>query len=354
MSITIDHGLRCETIAKALRTIAPDWTLRESDPLAGGYHHVHRLVVDTPAGERECVLKATPDDERSDGVEPRLLSVLAERTSLPVPGVLGVVDDHGTVPSPYFVMDAAAGRVVDRTEADRLSTPTLGTISRSVGRHLAELHRLDAVNEFGHVTHRTGPLDGNRPPGTIDSIGVADPTPSWPPLVREWTDDWLDRLAESRFADLVPEVRPVVDRKCNDLTEAGPFDSAICHIDCSLDNLAFDLEDGSVTGLLDWEFTLAAPPAYDLAFVEGSLAGGPWWYVPDASDRRTAIRDALHEGYRDGGSGEVPRKGRDLYELATCLSSMTLFEDWLVSIGATDEQIEGAARRHHQRIRTLL
>jgi hypothetical protein len=33
---------------------------------------------------------------------------------------------------------------------------------------------------------------------------------------------------------------------------------------------------------------------------------------------------------------------------------MTLFEDWLVSIGATDEQIEGAARRHHQRIRTLL
>ena len=231
---------------------------------------------------------------------------------------------------------------------DSLPSGIIRKIARSTGRYLAELHRVDAVDAFGDLSLHTDSLDGGRPPTTLDTIGVADPVSSWPTLLEEWISNWLDRLSGGQFADLVPEVRSIFDSELEVLSGSGSFTPVIAHIDCSLDNLCFEPGDGLVTGLFDWEFTLAAPAAYDLMFVEESLAGGSWWYVPAVPDYRPMIRNALHEGYRDVVRTAVPSTGRDLYELVACLSSMTLFEDWLKSIGATDKQIEGAARQHRE------
>jgi hypothetical protein len=98
--------------------------------------------------------------------------------------------------------------------------------------------------------------------------------------------------------------------------------------------------------MLDWAFTVAAPPAYDLVSVEESLNGGQWRFVPSAPDRSTLVRSALLDGYAQVGSADVLDRlaaNRERYELLSRCRSMHLLEHWPSVVGASPEQVEGAA-----------
>jgi len=357
-----DRTLARETVHESVRTVAPDWRVRSADLATGGFMPVYRLAVETPSGSRECYLKATPREGGGGvGLEARLLAILGAQTSVPVPEVYGAVDEDDDLPAPLFLMESVSGETVDRPDQWEVPPGVQAGIARSLGRHLADLHGLDVLDGFGYLgvaDDRT--LRGERPPADPGSVEVGDPTDAWPDRLRADAGAELDSAADTQFADAVADVAPVLHDRIDDLT--GPFRPALCHVDHSIENLAFEAGSGEVTGVFDWAFAVAAPPDYDLLYAERSLAGGPLLLLPDVPDHRDRIRDELLAGYREGwpgGDGDDPghavgdpgdaidrfRANRGTYRLLALVRMATLFEGWFDLKGIDGDRRAAAARR---------
>lgn len=352
-----ERELSRDDVDAMVAAIEPDWAVREATLAESGFMAVYRLALDADSGPDECFLKAARGDEdQGIALEARLLALLDDRTDVPVPTVYGAVDEHLALPAPFFLMEAMSGVSISRRGIDEISTDVLAGVARSMGQHLADLHSLDAVDGFGFLEAvSTDPLRGGRPSGDPGSIRVADPTGDWPTYVRESVDGPLAALSDGPFADLVPEIREGVDARVVDLS--GPHRSVLAHIDASIENTLFDPDSGTVTAILDWAFTIGATPAYDLAFVEHSLEGGPWWFLPSTPDHGELIREELIGGYRPHAPDHVVEQFRthhDLYDLLALTHSMCHFEDRVVAEGATEEQVEAARERHREVVGELL
>jgi aminoglycoside phosphotransferase (APT) family kinase protein len=353
----IDRLCDTDTIERMVRLVDHDWTVRRDTSEASGRHFLHRLCVDTPSGSRECILKA-PEDDVEFCAEARLLTVLGTETDLPVPAVLGVVDKHETVPTPFFVMEPLPGDSIHKTKTDTLSRSTLRQIAVSSGRHLATLHDLNAVDTYGVITvNRTETLSGGRPAGRLDQLTVPEGDRFWPTHVETSIEGILDNLPDSRFEGIIPDVRSVVGSLVTELRADGPFEPVVGRVENSLDNILIDAATGEVTGMLDWEFVATMTAANDLVLAEFWLSGGPWGLLPSTPDYRQLIRTDLLEGYRNVGCGQVVEEfhsHRDLYELLQSLRTMLLFDGMFDPLGATEEQREKAAAMLRERAEDIV
>lgn len=342
---------------RMVREIDPDWTVVESTPMTGGHHPVAGVTVETAEDRRSLVLKATRDDgPDTAATEARMLRLLACRTGLPVPDVIGAVDDHDTFSAPFLLIERLPGRKHPRLDMAELDADARSTIARSTGAQLAALHRVDVVDAYGVLTHRRGdPLRGGRPEGTPDELTLEQPFHDWAETVAVWAEQALDALAGGRFDDLAGDLRTAMTPRVDWIEEpAGPV---LAHIDWSLDNLLLDPETQVVTGLPDWEFTVAATRGYDLVYAAQSLAGGPWSYVPGYPDVREPIVDGLLAGYREhtpDGAIEEFRTNRETYELLNTLHGLLHTADRLELDGATDAQLDGAIAQLRERARSFV
>lgn len=358
-----DRDIEEATLARMVRTIDGRWELTRAALADNGYLPVYHLDVETPDGRLQAVLKAAPPGE-SPGValESRILRGLELRSGVPVPAVYGAVDDHEHLPAPFFLMSELPGEVVPRREMDRLPASAFRNLARQTGRSLADLHDLDVVDAFGFLeVAEPEPLRGGRPPADFSSVRVADPTDDWHRRLREWIEDTCDGLAETRFAALEGAVRPTLLERVDDLE--GPFRPALGHVDGAIENHLLECVCGEpeaepeVVGMLDWAFTLAVPPAYDLLFVEQSLAGGLYERVPSAPDVRDAVRAGLRDGYRDNGAVAVLdrlERHRDCYELFALVNALNVFESWFDDRGFDRAAVDDAAANYRAAVRDLL
>lgn len=99
------------------------------------------------------------------------------------------------------------------------------------------------------------------------------------------------------------------------------------------------------TGLIDWEYTVATPPGYDLVHSSKSFAGGPWLFAPSVTDRWGSVYDAMLEGYREHAPNndvDQARSNRECYELLAIVRTMGHLGSWYPMVGLED-QIEQAA-----------
>ncbi|WP_254767651.1 phosphotransferase family protein [Salinilacihabitans rarus] len=285
------------TLAEMVRTVEPTWDLREAVPVERGFCSVSRVVVDDGGASRTLYLKASPDgDPRSIPTEARLQAVLDARTSIPVPEVLGVVDDGDALPTPYYLMTALPGEAVAYERVCRLDDDALRRLARETGRYLAELHSVPAVDRFGLVRHDGPELTGERPSGDPRPLTVAGSREEWPSYLREYAARELDRLADSRFSDLASDLNRWVEKRLDALH--GPFEPVLGRNDHGLHNLLVDPETGEITAVLDWGYTLAAPAAFDFEFAVYIYGGAFLAGLPDVPDRRPLVREAMLSGYR--------------------------------------------------------
>lgn len=305
-----------------------------------GHHIVYFLDLETEDGDRKAVLKATPDEKSPVcGKEARLQAILAAHTSIPVPGVYGVVDEHGSLPAPFLLQSRLEGANYRGDIIRKLSTSDVERLARSTGRYLADLHSVDAVDGFGVVdVESTEILTGQRPSSDLDQVGVEDATDSWVTYVDDSAPQLVAALADTRFADERRRIEPVAATCAENLV--GEFEPVIARIDNAIDNLLLNPETYEVTGMLDWEFCVAATPAYDLTFVIDSRVIGFWSLLPNAPAGWETAQANLPAGYDEAGSSRTIEQfhvNKECYDLLADLHSMFNFDSWFDLVGVKGE-----------------
>jgi aminoglycoside phosphotransferase (APT) family kinase protein len=322
-------ALADDTIAEMLGLVDADWSLRSVTPAERGFCRVYRVTVegaDPGEDQRTLYLKATPGE--NDGGIPadaRLLALLGRRTGIPVPEVLGVVDESDDVPAPFYVMTAMPGSELPYERVGRLSDDTLRTLARQVGASLGDLHGIDGLDGFGHVTHDPDrPLAGGRPSGTIADLTV-DGVDTWAEFLRAWVDRELERHADSPFDGLTPAIREWCDERLATVEPAGPV---LGRNDHGLHNLLVDAETGDVRAMLDWAYTLGVTPSFDVEYAVYLFSGAFLAGLPEVRDRRELVRAALVAGYRTRAPdrADAVADPTPLYELLAALRVMNDFD----------------------------
>jgi aminoglycoside phosphotransferase (APT) family kinase protein len=143
-----------------VRHLQPTWTPEAFTRLTDGVNTTVVVDVDTPDGARSVVLKASTSDHPLAAdrarAEPHVLSLVGRETAVPVPTVCGSCDDHGTYPTPYFLMAYVDGATISQDRAPTLPAAVRETIFREAGRNLAGLHALGPLAAVGDLVGRDG------------------------------------------------------------------------------------------------------------------------------------------------------------------------------------------------------
>lgn len=352
--MNFDRTLSTDAITKSVQIIEPTWDVIDATPAEHGHHIVYFLNLATEDGEQRAVLKATPDGKSPVcGKEARMQAILDAHTTIPVPEVFGVVDEHDDLPSSFLLQSHLKGTNYRGDIIQELSTSDVERLARSTGHYLAELHSLNAVDAFGMVSiDLTETLIGQRPSSDLDQVIVNDATDSWKSYVDDSATQLIAALEDTRFADEQKRIKPVVEACAESLV--GEFNPVITRIDSSIDNLLLNSETSEVTGMLDWEFCVAATAAYDLVFVIHSLVDGFWSMLPDTPDHRETARANLLAGYEEVGSSRTIEQfhaNEKCYNLLVNLHAMLNFDDWFDLIGIDDERRDYAADQLRVRLR---
>ncbi|NHN58828.1 MULTISPECIES: phosphotransferase family protein [Halorussus] len=309
--------------------IAPDWSVQRIRPTEEGSDSVFLLTVATPRGRREVVLKAFAGEAVSPSVarsEPRVLELLAAETEIPVPEVIGSVDDHPDLPAPFFVAERLPGENGSGRFQD-FSTDALARVLGEAGEHLAQLHEVRTFDRFGRI----GVEDG-------DLAVVGDqfaPKDDWTDWLLADVEDTLDGIAGGRFDDLVGPLWEYVREAVPALD--APDEGVFVHWDYRLGNLLLDPETGEETGVLDWAGLVAGDPVYNLATVEDHNIN---WQTRDVVLRRR-LRERFRAAYDASRSGDRLadfRKRKRVYHLCNRLNAMACLPDWYSDGALRDER----------------
>jgi aminoglycoside phosphotransferase (APT) family kinase protein len=327
-----------------IAAVEPEWSVERVRPSEDGSADVRFLTVGTPDGSREVVLKVFSGGVVSPTVaraEPRLLELLAAETDIPVPEVVGFVDDHADLPSPFFVAERLPGET-GTNQFDALSTPALERVFAAAGRHLAELHAVrPSVDRFGRIGVDGGDLS------VVDD--ESDGTERWCDWLLADVEGTLSGLEGSRFDDLVPVLREYVREAVPEID--GPDAPALVHWDYRLGNLLLEPETGRTTAVLDWVDLVAGDPVYNLATVEDHNIN---WQTQDVV-RRRRLREQFLAAYDAHSSDSRPADFHDrkrLYHLCHRLNAMACLPDWYAN--ASEEIRTERAAVHRAFVREYL
>ena len=212
----------------------------------------------------QCSLE---DSLRTEG---ELARAIGDRTTIPVPEVLGIGTHRGTS---YVVSELASGENLHGRFAG-LDRPVQARISRGFGRYLAELHEAFSFEGYGGVAC------ASTPEGTAFRAAGAPEFGTW---FRHYAREGIEALP----AEFDP-VRDGLHRAVESASLADAGAPVLYPWDLRPGNAL--IEDGDLSAVVDWGDPLAAPAGLAAAKAEHVVTD---WYVADSGPLRAAFR----EGY---------------------------------------------------------
>lgn len=320
-------------VATAVGAARPEWELRAADPIDAGIDVLYRVTVETENGERDAVLKCLsgtepfPDRTATEFLtEVRLLELVAEETTVPVPTVYGECRSHEEVPSPLYLMEAVGG--VNAETIPIRQEPDVGErIARNAGRYLARIHDCRSFDAYGFLVADDRDLAVDGP--SVDDLGVQDPTDSWTAFLRDGADELLTELADTRFADLQADLDEAFDERIASLDGDPDPEPVLAHNDFRHGNLHVDGETGEIGAVLDWGAARAGSRLFELVRVEFDLSN----HAPLGSDIQERIHDGLLSAYEEERGERFDRdaafeRRHSLYRLLVLAEEMRWFDLW--------------------------
>lgn len=345
MTFGHDGSFDRDTVEGLVRACRPGWRVESFRPVGDGTDAVYDLIVGTPDGSREAILKACEFlDPPAFRPEPVLLDLFAS-TPVPVPQVLGAaLDEPGDLPTPCFLMERRDGRTV---ETATLPSNALGRLARETGRYLGQVHTTGEFQRFGPV--RLGyDTDHERAGVDVDGarLAVDGGHGRWRERVATMVEDRLADV-EAWFADLRDPLRRFIEARLASLD--GSFDPALTHHDYRPGNLLVDPATGATRAVLDWGNPFTSERAFNLVKTETYLCGR----APPGHPRRKHVRASMRVGYDEVTAlPALPERRRELYLAVTHLPALGWFSEWHAD--ATDAERERDAERHREFVRALV
>jgi len=177
--------------------------------------------------------------------EPELHARLLAETEVPVARIIAFDDSLAVVPRDYLIMERLPGRPL--TEAQGVDGQA---VLHQVGACLAQTHRLRA-SQYGYLgAHR--PMDPQA--GWCDAFVIM-----WHKLLDDVAGvGHYDRQEHDLMSDLLEKYRGCFDRE---------VPACLLHMDVWHQNILVD-EDGTVTGLVDWDRALWGDPEIEFAVLD--------------------------------------------------------------------------------------
>jgi aminoglycoside phosphotransferase (APT) family kinase protein len=249
--------------------------------VAGGLSNITYVVTDGTG--RRVVVRRPPEGKLTGGAhdvlrEARILAAL-QRTTVPVPAVLASCHDPEVAGAPFYVMEHAAGAVLESADsARRFSLPQ----RRRLGFRLIDvLCALQAVD--------------------LDAAGLAAMRRGTPYLerqLRRWNAQW--KATASR---VVPAIDHVSSRLQKILPTVPRQPDCLVHGDFRFGNvMVTDGPEPGISALLDWELATTGHPLADLGFLgarmqapDGVLEPGPDPSAVDGFPSYGELADRFHQ-----------------------------------------------------------
>ncbi|WP_327053358.1 phosphotransferase family protein [Halomicrococcus gelatinilyticus] len=206
-------------------------------------HATYEVALD---GQR-AVCKLATSDEGDPATEARLLQHVDRTTSIPVPHVLAVGDDH-------FVAAWSDDVPEDPCDVDE-------SRARTIGAGLARLHEETAFDAPGFFRSTDEGVASND--GRVTDGPALDARESWPATVRAFLEDRRACLADHErgrtYVDAADDALALLRERPELLDGAG--DPVLCHGNYLPEHVG--VYDGDVTCVIDFEHALAGPAEYD-------------------------------------------------------------------------------------------
>jgi aminoglycoside phosphotransferase (APT) family kinase protein len=342
-----------DEVREAVAAVLPEVAVRDASGVEEGRNTVYFVTADGFAGadsagsdpgaedadHPDLVLKVgTHHFAAGCRAEPHVLDAVAERTGIPVPEVYGTGHLRE---DPYFLAEYVPC-VNPSTDFERLgphclAPETFERICVEAGRNLGELHDAFPADSWGMLGVERG----------ADDLELVRAFPDWPSYCEAWLTHSVERLADTRFVDLVPALEERVASVADELREYGPFDPVMSHGDYRLGNLVLDPDATPVTAaVLDWATPTAVSPVHDLAVTEAVLLD---WPAFDA-DRQRHLRERFYDGYRERNAGVLDRDGfeahRHLCRFGARLRLMVNLRDEMA--GRSEAAVDARACEHRE------
>lgn len=341
-----------EEVREAVTAVLPAVSVRDASGVEDGKNAVYLVTTDdfTGADSTDCSAFGTDSPDDPDFVlkvgthhfaagcraEPHVVEAVADRTEIPVPEVYGtghLRDD------PYFVAEYVSG-ANPAFDPEGLAPATFEQVCVEAGRNLGELHDAFPADGWGLLGVERGG----------DDLEFVREFPDWPSYWEAWLDHNVERLEETRFADLVPALADRIQPMADELRELGPFDPVMGHGDYRLGNLLLDPDGGPVTAaVIDWATPTAVPAAQDLAVTEAILLDRPGL---DA-DRQQGLREGFYDGYRETNLDVLDRDGFEAHRrccrFGARLRLMVNLREEMA--GRSADAVDARAREHRAALR---
>ncbi len=343
------------TLEAMITSLEPAWSLQSAERATEGTDVVYFVRLDTPASSLEAVLKACSFvDPAAFRPEPVTLQILADETDIPVPTVYGRVDEHESLPAPYFLMERRDGEVCEGASR-ALPLPVIERLARAGGRHLATLHEVGSFGRYGTIHCHSDWMEGTADPTADDLVVGPEGHDTWRDALAAQVAEWPGQFHE-RFASLADPFRAFLETRLEAVP--APDRPVFGNTDYRLGNLLINPETGETKAVIDWGNCHTTEPVYNLVALEEHLCG----YATLDDPRRRRVRRAIEIGYGERTSrpaieetlfeeGELTPLGECYYGVHR-LAPLVWFSLWNASAGPDERQ--KTADRHHAVVQDLL
>ena len=289
-----------EAFLRSVHPDGPDVSMVDMQPISGGFgKQTFRTRVREGSGAERVLIvrKSDPVPMVRKGAflidhEFHLLRDLHATGLLPLAEPLWLAKDFPGVDADFYVMQALPGAVPSSfLGAASASIPE--AIILQLAGHMARLHSMNLSGLSGFL-------------GRFESPAVATDTieSCYRRQIAEWKDYY--HRAGHLPAPFVTYLLDWLDRN----VPADPRRPVLVHGDLNIHNVL--VEDGHITGILDWECAMIGAPEQDLAYVRPILSQHIEW-------------DRFLAHYRASGGPEVNQAGLDFYMAFSAMRLCIIF-----------------------------
>lgn len=243
--------------------------------------------------------------------EPRIYEMISKETDIPSPGIVYRDLSRESYQDMFYVMEALDGENPQHIRGE-LGQEELEEILHQYGRVLGKTHQVQITDQYGIIGYEDGVFG---PPDFAEQWNWAleGSMSAW----KEITEDEWEEPPEIRFdSEKVKERLPEMPK------------SVLLHSDNRLDNLL--VENGEITGFLDWSHPWSGHKVYDLIkteylMIERDLGG---W---DRDLNLEKLKERFYSAYRqetEFEEGENFEELRRIYRYAITLELAAGFANW--------------------------